>query len=204
MSYYDVFVRRETVQAQRTKHSEIATVPKLVHTRLIRISSYLPPDIGERLARIAYLNPYDFLFCVGYANYHDFQLGLSGTCNRHEPEKQTLEREVLEEIGMGLGFREELGTTRYHPVSQKTQDYTFYEADPRDLKPCGFPFLPGAEHPDKSRKIVLLIHGHKKYMEALLEQVVSLPGCPDDDIDRYAIVSVRDALDHAIHIPSTY
>lgn len=149
----------------------------------------------------------DYLLCVGYKEKGDFQLGLSGTCRSKEHEGSTVEREVQEEIGMV--FKEKVTrvsvSTRHSSSKRfrKPRTYSFYEAGPSDLEGAGFLYTPEEERLDRARKVVCLVHGPYEEMVDLLKRIVEQPGFPSDGIDRFAILSLNDALHLATHLPST-
>lgn len=169
----------------------------------LKVSTFIPPGFAQRLG---WLDPSHYLLCVGYAERGDYQLGISGTCWRGEDEEATLEREVQEETGLLLKSSpsfEHFGIVRrFSPRFRKPRTYAYFGITPSTLAPGGFPYIPEERVNDKARKIVALIHGPLEEIRGLMTAIRDQPGFATDGIDRYAAISVEDAIDLVTHLPS--
>ena len=193
-----------TTTTTTTTTTTNTTTSPCTPTLSLTVSTFIPPGFAHRLG---WLDPLHYLLCVGYAERGDFQLGISGTCWKGEDKDAALEREVQEETGMLLKSSpsfEDFGVERrFNPRFRKPRTYAYFGITPLTLAPGGFPYTPESRTNDKARKIVALIHGPLKEMQALLTTIRDQPGFAADGIDRYAVLSVEDAIDLATHLPST-
>lgn len=178
--------------------------PSVVPTKSLRVSTFIPPGLTERLG---WVDPSHYLLCVGYGDTEDFQIGISGTCWKGEDEETTLEREVQEETGLAIKTfptYEDFGKVRrFNPRFRAPRTYAYFALTPSSLTPACFPFNPIEKMNDKARKVVVLIHGPLKEIQDLIVTICERPGFATDGIDRYAALSVQDAIDLATHLPST-
>ena len=167
----------------------------VVREKDVTISTFIPPGLAERLATFP---PDHYLLGVGYASKGDLQLGVTGTAQRGEYARAALAREVQEELGMDPCRAVSMGQ-----VAKGRRTYYFYTGDFTSLDRLGFRVCDDTVSPNKSKKVVLLIHGPRDAMEDLLLTIGSLPGRPSDGIDRFAAIPLPDAIHLAKTLPST-
>jgi len=180
--------------------------PSVIHRETaVTISTFIPPGLYERLCTFP---PDHYLLGVGYASKGDLQLGVTGTACYGETPRQAVTREVQEETG--LVMKDETALVSIGAKSKARRDgrgkprrYLFFSATPESLDFASFaPDNKGLE-PNKSVKVVFLVHGLLATMEALIQRIGSLDGRPSDGIDRFAAIPIPDAIELARTLPST-